>query len=251
MVHRRQTGPLCGMVKSAQWLVPQGERAAASFHMGPGALEDLREPVGLGLEVVVRQEAEAAQRSAGLQAWGAQALGQGTPRLPLCHGRGCGHARQVLRRHEMGVQSVGRGRRSLPLTPLLSPIPRDARPARLHVRHYPFRCGEALQAALTTPCGLGHGTDGVDVLREGPGKAFAVAAYAALHVDKVGGVAEGAQALGALRARRSAPLGLVASRVHVLRPLRQPRCHRGEAPWACRAPSCANRSARSLRAQRG
>ena len=71
VVHRRQTGPLSGMVKSAQLMVPQGEISVASFHIGTGALEDLREPFGLVLEVVLLHEASPAQRSAGLKEWGA------------------------------------------------------------------------------------------------------------------------------------------------------------------------------------
>ena len=84
-MHRRQTGPLSGMVKSAQLMVPQGEISVASFHIGTGALEDLREPLGLVLEVVLLHEASPAQRSAGLKEWDAKALGKRTKRLPLCH----------------------------------------------------------------------------------------------------------------------------------------------------------------------
>ena len=84
-MHRRQTGPLSGMVQSAQLMVPQGEISVASFHMGTGALEDLREPLGRVLELGLLHEASPAQRSAGRKEWGAKTLGQGTKRLPLCH----------------------------------------------------------------------------------------------------------------------------------------------------------------------
>src|SRR5207253_826023 len=101
-----------------------------------------------------------------------------------------------------------------------------------HFRNHTFRFGAALQAALTEPFVLGNGTDGVEVLLEVPGNEFAVAAYAALHVDTVVGVADGAHALGDLRTLRGEPLVLLASRVHVLLHLLHPRCHLGEAPWA-------------------
>ena len=38
-------------------MVPQGAISVASFHIGTGALEDLREPLGLVLELGLRPEA--------------------------------------------------------------------------------------------------------------------------------------------------------------------------------------------------
>ena len=96
------------------------------------------------------------------------------------------------------------------------------------------RFGAALQAARPAPCVLGYGTDGGAGRLAVPGKACAVAADAALHVDTVVGVAHGAPALGDLCALRGAPLVLVARRVPVRLHRLHPRCHLGEAPWAAR-----------------
>ena len=57
-----------------------------------------------------------------------------------------------------------------------------------------------------------------------PGNELAVATHAALQVDKVVGVANGANALGDLLALPGETLVLVASGCHVLRHLLQARC---------------------------
>ena len=72
---------------------------------------------------------------------------------------------------------------------------------------------------------LGDGADRVDVPLDITSNELAVATYAALQVDKVVGVADGADALGDLLALSSEALVLVASGFHVLRHLLQARCH--------------------------
>ena len=131
----------------------------------------------------------------------------------------------------MGVHGVGRGRRHVPLTPLLAYLPRDARDGGLHVGPPALGLLETLQAGLAEVCVLGDGADRVEVALDIPGNALAVAPHTALQVDTVGGVADGAEALGDRLALSGEALGLVASRFHVLRHLLQARCRLWGTTW--------------------
>jgi len=65
--------------------------------------------------------------------------------------------------------------------------------------------------------GLGNGADRVDVALDIAGNALPMATHAALHVNKVVGVADGANALGDLLALPGEARVLVASGCHILR----------------------------------
>ena len=106
----------------------------------------------------------------------------------------------------MRVHGVGRGRRQVQLTHLLPHIPRDELDGGLHFGHHALGFLDTLQARLAELFLLGNGADRVDVLLDITGNELAVATHAALQVDKVVGVANGADALGDLSraARRGA-----------------------------------------------
>ena len=57
-MNRGQTGPLSGVVEASQLMIPQREISVASFHIGAGALEHLRERFGLGLELILLHGAQ-------------------------------------------------------------------------------------------------------------------------------------------------------------------------------------------------
>ena len=124
----------------------------------------------------------------------------------------------------MRVHSVGHGRRQVQVTHLLPHIPRDARDGRLHFGHHTLRFRAPLQARRAALGLLGHSADRGDVLLELTGDELAIAPQAALQGHTVGGVANGAHALGDLLTLPGEPLVLVARGCHVLRHLLQARC---------------------------
>src|SRR3989442_682893 len=83
---------------------------------------------------------------------------------------------------EMGVHGIGRGRRQVQLTHLLTHIPRDELDGRLHFRDDPFGFGNPSQTGLTEPCLLGDRTDCVDLTLDITCNELAVTTYAALHI---------------------------------------------------------------------
>ena len=83
---------------------------------------------------------------------------------------------------------------------LLAHIPRDELDGRLHFGHHALGFLDTLQAGLAEVFLLGNGADRVDVVLDIPRNELAVATHAALQVDKVVGVADGADALGDLLA---------------------------------------------------
>jgi len=131
----------------------------------------------------------------------------------------------------MGVHGVGRGRRQVQLTHLLAHIPRDERDGGLHFGHHALGFLDTLHAGLAEVFLLGDGADRVDVALDIPGHERAVATHTALQVDTVGGVADGAEALGDRLALSGEALVLVASRFHVLRNLLQARCRLWGTTW--------------------
>src|SRR6266571_5456335 len=213
-------------------MIPQRAVPVAPFYIGAGALEHLRQPGRLHFALVLLQRIQLPQGPTGLKQRCAEARGKLSKRLTLCHRPRRGHTVEIEGWNEMRVHGVGRGRRQVQLPHLLAHIPRDELNGRLHFRNHAFRFFDALHAALTEPFVLGNGADGVDVLLEVPGKEFAVAAYAALQVDKVVGVADGADALRDRLALRGEALVFLASRVHFLLHLRQARCPLWGATWA-------------------
>lgn len=119
----------------------------------------------------------------------------------------------------MGVPGVGRGRGHVPWPYLLTPIPRDALQGGRHGGPHALGWRAPLQAGLAAMGVRGNGAERGDVALAIPGPALAMATPTALHIDAGGGVADGAHAPGALLALPGEALGLVASRVPVLRHL--------------------------------
>jgi hypothetical protein len=78
---------------------------------------------------------------------------------------------------------------------------------------------------------MSDGANRVDVLLDIPGNARAVATHAALQIDKVVGMADGADALGDRLALPSEALVLVASGCHSLCHLLQVRCRLWRTTW--------------------
>src|SRR2546421_8552146 len=137
----------------------------------------------------------------------------------------------LIRGNQMGVQGVGRGRRQVQLPHLPPHLPRDELDGGLHFGHHALGFRETLQVGLAEMFMLGNGADRVDVALDIPGNELAVAPYAALHVDKVVGVADGPDTLGDQLALPSEALVFVARGGHVLRHLLQARCRLGRATW--------------------
>jgi hypothetical protein len=106
---------------------------------------------------------------------------------------------------------------------LLAHIPRDELDRGLHFRNYPLGFLETFQAGLAEPFLLRNGADRVDVALDIPGNALPVATHAALQVDNVVGVADGADTLDDLRALCAEALVLVACCVHLVFDLLQAR----------------------------
>src|SRR6516162_5710938 len=101
----------------------------------------------------------------------------------------------------MCVHGIGLRLCQVELPHLLPHIPRDELDRRLHFRHHALRFRDPLQARLTEMLLLGHATDHIDVLLDISGNELAIATYPSLEVDKVVGVADGADALTDLRSR--------------------------------------------------
>src|SRR5262249_24109654 len=121
----------------------------------------------------------------------------------------------------MSVHGVGRGRRQVQLTHLLAHIPRDELDGRRHFRDNPFSFCNPRQTGLTETFLLGDRPDRVDLTLDIICHELAVTTYAALQVDKVVGVAHGAEALADPLALLSEALVLLTSGFHVLRTLLQ------------------------------
>src|SRR5713101_4327269 len=222
-MYRGQTGTLSGVVEPSQLMVSQREVSVAPFHMGAGALKHLREFCGLLLQPVLRSWRQRTEGPTGRKQRGAEALGKLAKWLTLCHRPRRGHALKIIRWNKMGVHSVGLSLRQISLTHLLPHIPRDKRNGGLHFGHHALGFRDTIQARLAEAFLLRNGAHRVDVLLDIPGNELAVATHAALQVDKVVGVADGADTLGDLLALFAEALVLVASGFHVLLHLLQAR----------------------------
>ena len=198
VVHRRQTCPLSGVVESSQLMVPQREVPVAPFHIGAGALEHLRELWPSALSWFCSTGLNAPNAPPGSNSGVRRRSASARSGSPCGHRPRRGHALKIIRGNEMGVHGVGHGRRQVQLTHLLPHIPRDELDGRLHFGHHALGFLDPLQARLAEVFLLGNGADRVDVLLDIPGNELAVATHAALQVDKVVGVADGADALGDL-----------------------------------------------------
>jgi len=121
----------------------------------------------------------------------------------------------------MGVHGVGWRRRQRQATPLLPHITRDERDGRWPCGHHPLGVLETIQARLAAMFLRGTRADRLAVLLAIPRNARAGATHAALEVNTVGGVADGAHAVRDLLALCAEALGLLARRFHLLRTLRE------------------------------
>ena len=121
----------------------------------------------------------------------------------------------------MGVPGVGLRRRQRQATHLLPHITRDALDGRLPCGHHTLGFLETIQARLAEMFLLGNRADRLDVLLDIPRNELAVATHAALSVNKVVGVANGAHALRDLLALCAEALVLLARRFHLVRHLRE------------------------------
>src|SRR5437899_611652 len=204
VVDRGATAPLPGGVESSPCRRAQRERPRAPCPMGAGALAHLGERLGLRRELGWRPGAARAHGPSGRKQGAAPGLGTRSPR------------------------------RHIPWPSLLAPRARAARDGGPHGGDHRRGGLEALQAGRAQGLVLGHATDGVEGLRDRPGSARAVTPYAALQGNPVGGVAAGAEARRDRLARRAAALGVVASRVHVLRHRLQARCLLRGVTWTTR-----------------
>ena len=96
VMHRCEARTLSRVVESSQLVMPQREVPVASFHIGAGALQHLREFGGLLLQPVWRSGRQCTEGPTGRKERGAQALGQRAKRLARCHCPRRGHAREIL-----------------------------------------------------------------------------------------------------------------------------------------------------------
>ena len=214
-MNRGEACPFSGVIESSQLMVPQREVPVAPFHIGTGTLKHLRERFGLVLELVLLHWAPLAQRPAGRKQRGTEALGQFTQRLACCHRSSRGHALEIIRWNEMRMHGVGLARRQVELTHLLAHIPRDELDGGLHFGHHTLRFLDSIQACLAQTFLLGNGAEHVDVPLDITGNEFPVPTHPALQVDKVVGMANGADALGDLLALLGEAVMLVASGIRM------------------------------------
>ena len=153
-----------------------------------------------------------AQGATGLKQRGAKSLGEFPKRLAIPDGPRLGHAIEIKRWDELGVHGEGGGRRQVELIDLLPHITRDERDGRLHFRHDTLGFLDALQAALAEPFVLGNSTNLLDVRLDIRGNELAVSTHTALKIDKMVGMADGADALGDLLALLGEALMLTTGR---------------------------------------
>ncbi len=213
---RGQAGPFSGAVESSQLMVAQREVPVVPFHIGAGALEHLGTLRCFGLEPVVLHRARLPQRPTRRNQPCAEGFGTRTKWLPLCHRPGCGHAIEGIRWHQRRRHGGGRGLRHTSLAHLPLPILRDELDGGLHCGDHALGFLDPIHAGLAEVFWLGNGTDRVKVALDITGNARAVSPYPALEVDKVVGVADGAEVLGDLLALSPEALVLLASGFHVL-----------------------------------
>ena len=107
VMHSRQACTLSRVVQASQLMVPQREVPVAPFYIGAGALEHLRERLGLVLELVLLHRAQRIQGPTGLKQWGTETPSQRTKRRAFGDRPRRGHALERAGGNEMGVHGVG------------------------------------------------------------------------------------------------------------------------------------------------
>ena len=123
------------------------------------------------------------------------------------------------------MHGVGLRRRHVQLPHLLPNITRHERHGRLHFGNHALGFLDTMQTPLAEAFLMGDRPNRVDLRVEITGHALVVATSPPIQIDTVVRVADGAQALGDRLALSGETLGLLASGFHVLRNLRQARCH--------------------------
>jgi len=179
-------------------------------------LEHLGQLFGLLVELALLRFAQLGECPTGLTQRRAKTLSQlpkwlaGVPRARL------GYALKIERGNEMGMHGVGHRRCQVELPDLLPHIPRHTLDGGLHFRNHPLGFLDPLQAGLPEAFVLGHGTNGVNLRSNICRNKLAVSAHAALHIDKMLGLADGTDAVSDLLALRADALVLQARRVRFL-----------------------------------
>ena len=114
------------------------------------------------------------------------------------------------------MQGVGPRRRQVALTDLLSHLPRNTLDRGLHCRNDPRGFVDPVHACLPEAFVLRHGAKGVHLRVDICRNELAVSPHAALHIDKVGDLADATDALGDLLALSADALKFLARRLRVL-----------------------------------
>jgi len=123
---------------------------------------------------------------------GTEALGQRTKRLASAHRASVGHTLEIEGGNEMGVHGIGHWRRQVQLADLLPDIPRDELDRGLHFGHHALSFIDPAQGRLAEPFVLSNGTNRVNLFLDISRNELAVAPYASFSIDKVVGMADGA-----------------------------------------------------------
>ncbi len=100
---------------------------------------------------------------------------------------------------------------------LLSHISRNTLDRGLHFRHHPLSCVDPVHAGLPEPCVLSHAAHRLNVRLDIGRHELAVTPHASFSINKVGGMAHGADALSTRPALRAEALQLLARCLRVLR----------------------------------
>jgi len=231
VLDRCHTCPLSGVVKSSQLGLPQREVPVAPFHIGAGALAYLGELGRLLLQPTLLERMQLTARPTRCTPGCTEAIRTLPPWCTFPDQLGGSDTFEIVRGHAMRRHGVGRWRRQGPLTAVLPPRARDALAGGLPVGDHALGFRATLQAGRAAVFLLGHGAERIDVALDIPGNALPVATHAALHVDTVGGVTKGAEALGDHLALPNEALVLVARGCHILRHLLQTRCRLWRTTW--------------------
>src|SRR5436190_11883982 len=144
------------------------------------------------MEVVLGLGAQRVQGPTGLKQRGAKSLGEFPKRLAIPDGPRLGHAIEIKRWDELGVHGEGGGLRQIELIDLLPHITRDELDGRLHFRNDTLGFLDALQATLAEPFVLGNSTSLLDMPLDLCGNELAVSTHTAFKIDKMIGMADGA-----------------------------------------------------------
>lgn len=106
-MHGGQTFTLSGAIEPAKLVIPQGDITVSPFHIGTGALEYLRQLLGLLPELAELGRAQLGSPPTGVKQRRAQPLGQLSKRLASAHRTRLGDALKIGSGNEMGMQCVG------------------------------------------------------------------------------------------------------------------------------------------------